>query len=187
MKNALILLSLPLFLMACRPGIEEAKLAQVDSLQTVLGSSQQIVNAMDSAKMMDYASHYFENIDYIKSTFNDTIDNETAFFIDKYYGLRKAMKLMQKQYQSNVEELKTIQQQLKDLKHDAKDGLLEEKQFDDYLRLEAENVRTVQGFVSQLQKAYEVSIPMYEEMNPSIDSLIEEDREDQKKAKGVQS
>lgn len=184
MKNALIILSLPLFLMACRPGIDEAKVAKIDSLQQIMDSSQQKVNALDSTKMMDYASHYFENIDYIKNKFNDTINTETAFFIDKYYGMRKKMKLMQNQYSDNVEELKITQQQLKDLKYDAREGLLEEQQFDKYLALESENVRKIQSFINQLQDAYEVSIPTFDEMNPTIDSLI---REDKKKSKREQS
>jgi hypothetical protein len=174
-------------MIACQPGIDEAKVAKIDSLQTVLDSSQQKINTIDSAKMMDYTRHYFENIDYIKTKFNDTIDTETAFYIDKYYGMRKTMKLMQNQYSSCVEELNTTQQQLKDLKFDAKEGLLEDQQFDKYFALESENVKKIKSFVDQLQNAYEVSIPAFDEMNPTIDSLIMEDIKDKKKAKGVQS
>jgi hypothetical protein len=174
-------------MMACQPGIDEAKVAKIDSLQAELDSSQQKISAIDSAKMMDYSRHYFENINYIKTKFNDTIETETAFYIDKYYGMRKTMKLMQNQYSSCVEELNTTQQQLKDLKFDAKEGLLEDQQFDKYFALESENVKKIKSFVDQLQNAYEVSIPAFDEMNPTIDSLIMEDIKDKKKAKGVQS
>lgn len=184
MKNALILLSLPLFLMACRPGIEEAKLAQIDSLQQVLDSSQQKVNAMDSVKMMNYARHYFENLDYIKNRFSDTIDTETAFFIDKYYGMRKAMKLMQKQYSINVDELKITQEQLKNLKHDAENGIIENQQFEEYIELESRNIDQIKSGVNRISNAYDHNIALYEEMNARVDSIIAEDK---KKAKGAQS
>lgn len=186
MKNVLIFLSISLFMMACQPGIDEAKVAKIDSLQTVLDSSQQKISTIDSSKMMDYTRNYFENIDYIKTKFNDTIDTETAFYLDKYYGMRKTMKLMRNEYSTYVEELKITQQQLKDLKFDAEEGLLEEPQFDKYLALESENVNIIKSMANQLQNAYEVSIPAFDEMTPTIDSLIMEDMKDKKKAKGAQ-
>lgn len=183
-KNALIVLILPLFIMACRPGIDEAKLAKIDSLQQVLDSSQQKINVVDSTKIRDYAHHYFENLNYIKNKFNDTVETETAFFIDKYYGMRKAIKMIQQQYSTVSSELKISQKQLKLLKHDAEKGLLEDNQFDQYLELESKNVQQVRSAIIQISNAYNHNIPLYEEMNASIDSIIAEDK---KKAKGAQS
>lgn len=187
MNIKLLSISLLVFLTACQPAIDQAKVAKIDSLQQSIDSSQQMLAQLDTTMMFNYANHYFDNINYIKSTFNDTIETETAFFIDKYYGMRKTMKLMQSQYHDNAEELQITKQQLSDLKHDAEEGLLEEKQFDKYLELESENVLKVKSLTNQLVDAYEATIPAYDEMNPKIDSLIAEDKKDKKKMKGANS
>ena len=105
MHKIIVISTLALFFIACRPNIDEAKLAKIDSLQNVLDSSQQLFNKVDSVKIMKYSNHYFENLDYVRNEYYDTVETEIAFYIDKYYGMRKAMKLMRKNYSKAKSEL----------------------------------------------------------------------------------
>lgn len=187
MHKILTISTIIIFSIACRPEVDKTKLAKIDSLQQVLDSNFKIMQSIDSTKMINYSRHYFENIDYIKNKFNDTVSTETAFFVDKYYGMRKAMKLMQKQYSSNKSEILLTVEQLNDLKHDAKRGLINESEFDKYLRTESDNINLIQAYVNEIHKAYSASIPLFEEMNPKIDSLILKDMNGKKNIKNVNS
>lgn len=183
MHKIIVISTLALFFIACRPNIDEAKLAKIDSLQNVLDSSQQLFNKVDSVKIMKYSNHYFENLDYVRNEYYDTVETEIAFYIDKYYGMRKAMKLMRKNYNKAKSELIISQNQLSLLTQDIDNGLVEESQLDKYLELESNNVNQVKGVVNKIYEAYDYNIQLYEEMNPRVDSIIADNKQKARLAK----
>lgn len=183
MHKIIVISTLALFFIACRPNIDEAKLAKIDSLQNVLDSSQQLFNKVDSVKIMKYSNHYFENLDYVRNEYYDTVETEIAFYIDKYYGMRKAMKLMRKNYSKAKSELIISQNQLNLLTQDIDNGLVEESQLDKYLELESNNVNQVKGVINKIYEAYDYNIQLYEEMNPRVDSIIADNKQKARLAK----
>lgn len=183
MHKIIVISTLALFFIACRPNIDEAKLAKIDSLQNVLDSSQQLFNKVDSVKIMKYSNHYFENLDYVRNEYYDTVETEIAFYIDKYYGMRKAMKLMRKNYNKAKSELIISQNQLNLLTQDIDNGLVEESQLDKYLELESNNVNQVKGVINKIYEAYDYNIQLYEEMNPRVDSIIADNKQKARLAK----
>lgn len=183
MHKVIITSTLALFFIACRPNIDEAKLAKIDSLQAVLDSSQQLFNKVDSAKIMQYSKHYFENLDYVRYEYYDTVETEIAFYIDKYYGMRKAMNFMRKEYNKLKSELSISQSQLDLLSEDIDNGLVEDSQLDKYLELESNNVKQVKGLVNKIHDAYDYNIRLYEKMNPRVDSIITDNKQKAKLAK----
>mgnify|MGYP003120300709 CR=1 FL=1 len=170
MHKIIVISTLALFFIACRPNIDEAKLAKIDSLQNVLDSSQQLFNKVDSVKIMKYSNHYFENLDYVRNEYYDTVETEIAFYIDKYYSKAKS-------------ELIISQNQLNLLTQDIDNGLVEKSQLDKYLELESNNVNQVKGVVNKIYEAYDYNIQLYEEMNPRVDSIIADNKQKARLAK----
>lgn len=176
MKTTLTLFSLSILVFACQPKVDEVKAAKIEKLQIRIDSSIQAFNQIDSAKAMQSAIHFDENLKYIKNEYRDTIDNKTALYIDEYYSLRKAFSLIKKDYSKTSTDLTSTNKRLEDLEHDLNNGLIEDTQFNQYIQLESNNVSLIEESTSNIVYAYSVVQPMYDTMNPKVDSLIDESK-----------
>ena len=161
---------------ACQPQVEPAKIEKIESLQQALDSSAKQFSIIDSAKALSSVKEFQSKISYIKGDYRDTIQEETALYIDKYYSLRKAMKLMGNSYAETARDIRSTKSRLKNLLHDLKNGLVEDQQYEQYLELEENNVAIIKESVDALVRAYTEGQPMYDEMAPRIDSLISESK-----------
>ncbi|MEQ8909008.1 MAG: hypothetical protein RIC95_07435 [Vicingaceae bacterium] len=176
MKLSTILFSALLLLFACQAEVDPAKLEKVDALKSRIDSSYETFAQVDSAKAMASSKHYAENMVYIKSDYRDTISKEIADFFDEYYSIRKAMKLIGGKYGKASRELRTTKSRLDNLEHDLNNDLIEEEQFKQYIQLEQNNVALIEESVNDVYHAYQTVQPMYDRMNPRIDSLIAESK-----------
>ena len=86
------------------------------------------------------------------------------------------MKLIRSTYARTAKEIRTTDERLDNLMHDLENGLIEEEQFQQYHQLESNNVAMIEESVGDIVYAYETVQPMYDEMNPRIDSLIQTDK-----------
>lgn len=166
------LVSIVLFMVSCGPHISKEKMAQIDKLSMQLDSVDQRVHAIDSARAMNAASIYEQNLAYMQYDLKDTLPREEAFFVDTYYRLRKGFRQYSASYNQISNEIRITKQQLEDLRFDAENGLLEEKHFDDYIALETENVHKVSSAANDMMSKIELVLPLYEKKNPRIDSLL---------------
>lgn len=182
MKTILISISLIAVLVSCNRGLPSEKIKVIDSLANKVDSTLEQYATIDSSKAIDYATTYQENLKYVKTELKDTVDKEIGSLIGKYYRLHKSMAFIKGEYNPIKEELKASQQQLKDLKYDAENGLVDETQFKRYINLEKENATKAIKASERILKMYRVSMKNYDKMNPTIDSLI---NANQKKVKNV--
>ena len=172
-KTLFIGLSISAVLVACGPQISKEKLAQIDELEAMINDASEMLNAVDSATAIQAVDTYNENLHYIQNNLKDTLPRQEAFFVDTYYRLRKIMQKFSENYNTLSSEVVIAKQQLTNLRKDAKNGLVEEKQFDEYLALERQNTEGLFNATKDLMEPFQKALPLYEKKNPRIDSLIQ--------------
>jgi hypothetical protein len=146
---------------------------ELTNIQLLIDSSGYYLTSIDSVFAIGATNNFNSNIHYIKNDMVDTLDNETMLFIDKYYGLRKGFRKLGEKYLGTMAEYKISREQVKNLKHDINNGLVEPNQLDQYLELEKKNIELVFESSKTIAKLNKNLVPLYEKMNPKIDSLIE--------------
>ena len=83
------------------------------------------------------------------------------------------------EYPKVLEELSISKKQIENLRHDAEYDKLEEGQFEKYYHLESNNLVLAEGAANEVVYAIETVQPMYDEMNPRIDSLVQASKQKQ--------
>jgi len=172
LKSLTLSLLFSVALWSCGPQISDEKMAELDELDAKLDSSSQLLNSVDSARAMQAVQTYEKNLHYIQYDLKDTLPREEAFFVDSYYRLRKIMRKYGENYTNLSNEIVSAEQQLTNLRKDVKNGLIEAEQFDEYLTLERENVESIFYATKGLIEPFKKALPLYQEKNPRIDSLI---------------
>ncbi len=167
-----------ILLSACKRGLSETEIEKVDHLQTQLKQASIDLAQIDSAKIKAITIQYFEDLDYFKENFTDTVDAEFAHFINQYYGLKEMISFLNESYPIAVKELDVNRAQLQNLKYDAKNGYVEPQHFKQYLELETENEEIIKKTIARIKRTYGKVINAYEKMSPKIDSIIQEDRKE---------
>jgi len=157
---------------ACGPKIADEKLAQIDELESSLDSAAERIMKVDSAMAFELVNTFEDRLAFLQYELKDTLPREEAFFVDGWFRMRKSVRKFSNSYVAIVNELKISQQQLKDLRFDAENGLVENEQFDDYVALEKENVEKVSYAAHDMMGSIEKIIPLYEKRLPRVDSLI---------------
>lgn len=170
--SAISIIVVSMILFSCARGLNQEQEQKLTKLEARVDSTLNVISKLDTAKGLASANHFFENMEYIKNVMTDTISREMAFYIDKYYSTRKSFKYFGNQYPKVYEELSLCKEQLDNLRHDAENGLLEEGQFEKYYHLEANNLVLAEETANEVVEAINTVQPMYDEMNPRIDSMI---------------
>lgn len=171
LKNIFSLIILAITFVACGPQIPSEKIAKIDSLEHGLDSAEQRLLAIDSARAFEMVNNYEAKLSYFLGVVEDTLPREEAFFIDSWYRLRKVVRKYASYYSPLINEIRISKQQMKDLRYDAENGLVEEKYFDEYIELETENVESVTVSTHEMMDKFEKFVPLYEEKLPRMDSL----------------
>lgn len=161
-----------LSMVACTKGLSDEQNDKLSQLQIRLDSTLNLLESIDTAKSNASYKHFFENINYIQNEISDTIPTEMAMFLDDYYSLRKAFLMFGREYSDIINEFMITKKQLTDLKHDGDAGILEEGQFEKYYHLEANNLVLAEEKANEVLYAIETIQPMYDKMNPEIDSVL---------------
>lgn len=170
--NKLFALALLIAFVSCGPKVSEQAIGKTENLKTSIDSIAVVLSKIDTAKGFASNQHYFENMDYIQTQMTDTIPKYLAFYIDDYYGIRKAFRLFAKQYVLVSSQVEESQQQLDNLLHDAKEGILDEEAYNRYYDLESNNALIATSAANEVIYAIETAQSIYDSMNPRIDSLV---------------
>jgi len=173
MRFVLIGIFTATLLSACNTALPKSEIAKIELLQMQIDSSLKNYAEIDTVLIQDISKKYFDDIDYFKTNYKDTVDKELAIFIDRYYGLHKPILFLQNEYALINSELTTTQQQLVDLKRDAEEGLVELKHFEQYLELEKENSELIIQNVNKMIRTFHKTTTAYNNMSPTIDSIIQ--------------
>ncbi len=176
-KEYIGILSLLLFAIGCGPSISEEKLNQIGELETILDSSEARVLSIDTALAKQLADTFELKLYFFQYKLKDTLPREEATFIDTWYGMRKTVRKYSRNVDLILNEINISKKQMQDLRFDAENGLLDEKQFDDYISLERNNVEKVGYAADDLMNRFEKVYPLIQKKLPRVDSLIKAYRE----------
>jgi hypothetical protein len=172
-KPFLLSLIVAISMEACGPNISDEQMAELSLLDSRLDSLSEQVNTIDSSKFMNYTKTFEKNIEFLQYDIKDTIPLETAFIVDEYYGLRKGLRKYSAEYPALKREVSTTKDQLYNLRNDVENGLIEPEQFNEYLKLEKENIDQIQSVSEVMKPKLQIAMPLFEEKNPQIDSIIQ--------------
>lgn len=173
MKNFIpIVLVILLFTVSCSPKINEQQQESLNELTLKVDSSVAILAAIDSAEIMQMGNEFEKMKGFLLNDIKDTLSPETVFYLDSFVNLKKPMAFITSKYVPLKKEAITVQQQMKDLKQDVDNRLVDEEHFEKYYRLEEENYNKLNDAVGQFNKAYNVSKRRYSNMKPKVDSII---------------
>jgi hypothetical protein len=145
---------------------------ELNKLENTLDSSEKVLLSIDSADAFSTLVDFYKNMEFINSKMNDTLPMQAAIIVDRYFRLRKVTDNYQSNYSAIKNEVNASQEQLDNLRFDAKNGLVEEKQFDDYLALEKENIDVVELAINKMISELEPILPILKEQTPKVDSII---------------
>lgn len=171
-STLLVISSILFFLSACGPTIPDAKMQELNKLENTLDSSEKLLLSIDSADAFATIAKFRENLNFIQSEMNDTLPMRAAVVVDKYFRFRKIVDNYQNNYSIIKDEVNTSQEQLRNLRFDAENGLVEEKKFDDYFALEKENIEAVEAAIGKMTSDLEQTLPVLKEQTPKVDSII---------------
>lgn len=170
----LLMLSFPvsLFLFSCGPKINEDQQAKLNELSESVDSIIVAVNGLDSAELFKMTTDFFEKKEFLQQKMSDTLKPELIFKIDEFIQLRKAMNFVASEYSPIKAEAKITENQVKDLKQDVDNRLIDEKKFNTYYELEQKNFSQLKFATDRLVDISKQAKEGYEEKTPLVDSLI---------------
>ena len=173
MKKALLFNIICFLLVACGTKITDDQVKKLDQLTQRVDSSVDIlINQIDSNKVVELTDEFFMKKSFFENEMKDTIDRATIFIIDNYMRSKKSMEYIRMNFAPLIQEAKTMQLQISDLKHDIDNRLIDQEQFEKYYDLENRNSLELESAVEQIKSIY---LKMNEELvkkNPQIDSII---------------
>ncbi len=171
-KFGIVISVILLSVLACNK-LDDERSQKLNIIETRLDSSLALMLKVDTIENSDKKEHYFYNLDYLRTQLKDTISRELAFFIDRYYSVRKSFKAYGENFGKHLKELQLLKQQLENLRHDAENGLIDSEKFDQYLQQESNNVLIANGNSTELLRHINAFQTIYDSLNPRIDSLVE--------------
>lgn len=174
MKKQLTLCSLiALFAVSCGPKISTENQSKMDELTLKIDSSVDILmNQIDSSRMVELTDDFFMKQSFFENDMKDTVDRATIFLIDEYMRNRKSITYLRANYEDFLLEAKTMQKQLKDLKHDVDARLVDDEQFKKYYELEYNNFLQLDEAVNTVRDVYLRIDTQLVDLTPKMDSII---------------
>lgn len=170
--NKNIIFAILIAFVSCGPKVAPKEIAKAEALQEEIDSVAALISNIDTAKGFASSKHYFENMQYIQMEMTDTIPKYLAYYIDDYYGIRKAFRLFSSQYNLVAHQVEENQSQIANLLHDVNNGVIDETAYREYYDIESNNALITISAANELIYAIETAQPIYDSMNPRIDSLV---------------
>jgi len=149
----------------------------LDSLRADLDSASNQFRLIDTTGFSNAGRVFTENLAYVQQKYTqseDTIPREVAMLMADYRDLKKPSKGFISDYERTREELKFSKSQIRDLKHDLQNNLLDTNIVVEMLNDEIKAVEDVVSKVNQLKVSSEYTKQKRAELEPRIDSLIKE-------------
>ena len=142
---------------------------KIDSLSLALENETRMYENIDSNLIISYISKMDFQMDTLDSLTNISENQK----IVAYTYLRKSMKMYLVENPQILEEIEFTKKQLTDLKYDAENKLIGEKEQQLYFEKENESVKALLEKMKMYHQKINSQIRNYELLNPTIDYLID--------------
>lgn len=178
MKRKLTLLILIAFIgFSCERTHYADEIKTIDSLRVELDSAARTLAKIDTTGLAEAKTRFTENLYFVQKTYSereDTMPRDVAMLMSEYRSLKKPSTGFLDKYALASEELEFSKTQLRDLKHDLQNNLLDTNLVEELLADERNAAEKVLSDVKQLKLSNEVTRKKRAEIEPRIDSLVQE-------------
>ena len=168
--------SLQIFLLAlliisitsCQTKTNKLQVSRVDSISYRMEETAKVYFEIDTVKIDSFYSIVLFNLNKLSEIENQ----ENQELLMDYGTLKKGFKEFIKRKPYTLEELEFCRKQINDLREDAENGLLSDEDFELYLKHEANASQSLRVQMSYYQARIASQVKKFEQLNPQIDSLI---------------
>jgi hypothetical protein len=160
---------------SCQRSEFTSEIKTIDSLIAVLDSAEAIFADIDTTGFRNLGQTFTENMSYVEQHYkknNDTIPRDVALLMANYRDIKKPAKGFLSNHSKIKGELEYSKQQLRDLKHDLENNLLERNFVDRMVNQEKEAIDKVKGDVSTIKMSEKYTNEKLSKVGPQVDSLI---------------
>jgi hypothetical protein len=182
-KTFIYALTLLLFysLISCSNKNVEKKLSKIDSLIKIIDSVSYNLKQINPDTIMKRWHTYQITMDTVSKHFKDVRNDESWNYICAYNSVRKPFKTMALEYGSYRADIDSSLKQLDDLKHDVKEKLLTNENFDLYYANECKSANTICAKVSHNIASVNRQMKNFDTVHPYLIKLINDHKSGKKK------
>lgn len=176
-RNLTLLILIAAIGFSCERTQYAEEIQTIDSLRVELDSSARALDKIDTTGLAAAKTRFTENLYFVQKTYSereDTMPRDVALLMSEYRSLKKPSTGFLDKYVLASEELEFSKTQLRDLKHDLQNNLLDTNLVEELLTDERKAVEKVVSDVKQLELSNKVTRKKRAEVEPRIDSLIQE-------------
>ena len=181
-KHLVFILMISIAFTACKNAMEK-EIGEVDALISMVDEIEKSVLSIDTTRAFAAKRQVSMDLAMIESL-GDTLDKATAFKLDDYYSGKKRLFRFSTNYDEFITQIDYAKDQLKNLKQDINNGLVEKDKFQGYYNVEQASIMELSSKVNKSVGGIEVAIQKMELERDVIMSIFEELK--QKKAENVE-
>lgn len=173
MKKYLVLIFITsLAFTACKNAMEK-EIGEVDALISIVDEIEKSVLSIDTTRAFAAKRQVSMDLAMIESL-GDTLDKATAFKLSDYYSGKKRLYRFSANYKEFITQIDYAKNQLKNLKQDINNGLVEKDKFQGYYNDEQASLMELSSKVNKSVNGIEVAIQKMELEREGILSIFEE-------------
>lgn len=158
----------------CESNVHSVKIQRIDSLLTMLDTSIQKLEQLDSKKISVAKKEAEEHLHFIQKNYPDSMGMNLAGRLGDYKINRKLLKTLLENGDGLKGEMEYSVKQLEDLRHDLKADRIDSTQAAEYLRDEWEAASTLMQRYNLIANRYQSGLKKHEELKVIADSIIKE-------------
>lgn len=175
MKKLIILILVGTAIIAgCESNVHTAKIERIDTLLTMLDTSLQKLEKLDSKSIARAKQKAENDLHFIQKKYPDSMSLSLATKLGDYKINRKLLKVIMENGDGLKGEMEYSIQQLKDLKQDLKADRIDSTQAQKYMRDEWDAASTLMQRYNLIASKHKKGLDRHKELEQVADSVIKE-------------
>lgn len=173
MKKTLTLLLLTgTIMLSCNNEVKQARIGQIDSLQSYLPEVEAIIQRIDSTSIARRTTNIERNTDWVFENVDDTLGKKFGLSFGDYGRLMKLYSKMNANYRKLKDEYAYTEKQLNTLEKDVKNNFYSAEEFEGYFATEEEALLDLLGMANSVNDTYYHLNERYNKLHAEVDSFI---------------
>jgi hypothetical protein len=178
-----LVLFISLFFIACSNKKVEQQLVKIDSLAKVMDSVDVRLKQVNRDTIVNRYHAYQSTLDTLSKHFKEVRTDESWKYLCAFQEVRKPFKTMSLNYNMFRAEIDSSIKQLTNLRHDVKEKLITDKEFETFFITERNSVNAVYFKVSKNVDQVIQQMKNYDTVHPYLVKLISDHKSGKKTVK----
>lgn len=158
----------------CKNKEQKKNIAKIDSVISKIDSVNIVFSRLKFEKIKSSYELYSSNEGFMKENFNEIRTDENWPLMCAYSNVRKPIKTAFQNYYIIKNDVDTCKKQLENLKHDLKEGIINNKDFNTYFATESQFAKNAVDNVKSKLFLSERYIKKFDSLQPLVNKMIEE-------------